>query len=243
MSRIYNNTSLQNKPVHNEKIEHAWAPSSYQSGLGVILEGKLVDVSRHVITDVNNQKDRFYVLYRLPHVVLYWQDRFYVLYIKPSRIHRRKFDAKGMEIEPNFSDTKKVNTGYLMSSFKVEAKGETDCLTEVQLENLVTKEDLVKVTGKHCLSGTYAFWYPEGEMSKTELETGQDIRLKTKGDGPFIFSLAKVDGGTVTKCNFAGDKEAGASWTDKIMSNKSDASSATKSEGHGEGADEEEWDD
>ncbi|XP_013979611.1 arpin isoform X3 [Salmo salar] len=226
MSRIYNNTSLQNKPVHNEKIEHAWAPSSYQSGLGVILEGKLVDVSRHVITDVNNQKDRFYVLY-----------------IKPSRIHRRKFDAKGMEIEPNFSDTKKVNTGYLMSSFKVEAKGETDCLTEVQLENLVTKEDLVKVTGKHCLSGTYAFWYPEGEMSKTELETGQDIRLKTKGDGPFIFSLAKVDGGTVTKCNFAGDKEAGASWTDKIMSNKSDASSATKSEGHGEGADEEEWDD
>ncbi|XP_029613547.1 arpin [Salmo trutta] len=226
MSRIYNNTSLQNKPVHNEKIEHAWAPSSYQSGLGVILEGKLVDVSRHIITDVNNQKDRFYVLY-----------------IKPSRIHRRKFDAKGMEIEPNFSDTKKVNTGYLMSSFKVEAKGETDCLTEVQLENLVTKEDLVKVTGKHCLSGTYAFWYPEGEMSKTELETGQDIRLKTKGDGPFIFSLAKVDGGTVTKCNFTGDKEAGASWTDKIMSNKSDASSATKSEGHGEGADEEEWDD
>lgn len=68
----------------------------------------------------------------------------------------------------------------------MEAKGETDCLTEVQLENLVTKEDLVKVTGKHCLSGTYAFWYPEGEMSKTELETGQDIRLKTKGDGPFI---------------------------------------------------------
>ncbi|NP_001158600.1 arpin [Oncorhynchus mykiss] len=225
MSRIYNNTSLQNKPVHNEKIEHAWAPSSYQSGLGVILEGKLVDVSRHVITDVNNRKDRFYVLY-----------------IKPSRIHQRKFDAKGMEIEPNFSDTKKVNTGYLMSSFKVEAKGETDCLAEVQLENLVTKEDLVKVTGKHCLSGTYAFWYPEGEMSKTELETGQDIRLKTKGDGPFIFSLAKVDGGTVTKCNFAGDKEAGASWTDKIMSNKSDASSATKSGGHGEGAGEEEWD-
>ncbi|XP_041693356.2 arpin-like [Coregonus clupeaformis] len=226
MSRIYNNTSLQNKPVHNEKIGHAWSPSSYQSGLGVILEGKLVDVSRHVISDVNNQKDRFYVLY-----------------IKPCRIHQRKFDAKGMEMEPNFSEPKKVNTGYLMSSFKVEAKGETDCLTEVQLENLVTKEDLVKVTGKHCPSGTYAFWYPEGEMGKTELETGQDIRLKTKGDGPFIFSLAKIDGGTVTKCNFAGDKEAGASWTDKIMANKSDASSATKSEGKGEGADEEEWDD
>lgn len=37
-----------------------------------------------------------------------------VLYIKPSQIHQRKRDAKGMEIEPNFSDTKKVNTGNLV---------------------------------------------------------------------------------------------------------------------------------
>ncbi|XP_010890994.1 arpin [Esox lucius] len=224
MSRIYHNTSLQNKPVHNEKIGKAWSPSSYQSGLGVILEGRLVDVSRHVITDVNNQKERFYVLY-----------------IKPSRIHQRKFDAKGIEIEPNFSDTKKVNTGYLMSSFKVEAKGETDRLTEVQLEQLVTKEDLVKVTGKHCPSGTIAFWYPESEMNNIELQIGQDIRLKTKGSGPFIFSLAKIDGGTVTKCNFAGDVNAGASWTDKIMANSSSTDCVKKPDGPGEGADEEEW--
>ncbi|KAL0968263.1 hypothetical protein UPYG_G00264460 [Umbra pygmaea] len=226
MSRIYNNISLKNKPVHNEKIENAWSPSSYQSGPGVILEGRLVDVSRHVITDINNRKERFYVLY-----------------IKPSGIHRRKFDAKGMEIEPNFSDTKKVNTGYLMSSFKVEAKGESDRLTDVQLEKLVIKEELVNVTGKHCPSGTFAFWYPEGEMNKTDLETGQDIRLKTIGDGPFIFSLAKIDGGTVTKCNFAGDEKAGASWTDKIMANSSSENSATKCAVPGQGADDKEWDD
>lgn len=40
-----------------------------------------------------------------------------MLYIRPSRIHRRKFDPKGNEIEPNFSATKKVNTGFLMSSY------------------------------------------------------------------------------------------------------------------------------
>lgn len=45
------------------------------------------------------------------------QVRFYVLYIQPSRIHQRKFDASGKEVEPNFSDTKKVNTGFLMSSY------------------------------------------------------------------------------------------------------------------------------
>lgn len=54
-------------------------------------------------------------------------------------------------------------------------------------------------------------------------------------------SLAKVDGGTVTKCNFAGDEKAGASWTDKIMANKSDSASAQTAGGEGEGAGEDEW--
>lgn len=45
------------------------------------------------------------------------QERYYVLYIRPSCIHCRKFDSKGNEIEPNFSATRKVNTGFLMSSY------------------------------------------------------------------------------------------------------------------------------
>ncbi|XP_032378352.1 arpin [Etheostoma spectabile] len=225
MSRIYHNTSLQNKPVHNEKFDRVWSPSAYESGQGVLLEGKLLDVSRHAISDDSNQKVRFYVLY-----------------IKPSRIHQRKFDASGTEMEPNFSDTKKVNTGFLMSSYKVEAKGESDCLSEDQLSLMVNKAELVKMTDQHRPPGTWAFWYPESEMDTTELETGQDIRLKTRGNSPFIFSLAKVDCGTVTGCNFAGDEKAGASWTDKILANKADAVS-TQTPGQGEGAEEDEWDD
>lgn len=54
-------------------------------------------------------------------------------------------------------------------------------------------------------------------------------------------SLAKVDGGTVTKCNFAGDEKAGASWTDKIMANKGGAVSTQSPGGEGEGAEEDEW--
>ncbi|XP_063336539.1 arpin [Pelmatolapia mariae] len=226
MSRIYHNTSLQNKPVHSEKFDRAWCPSAFESGPGVLLEGKLLDVSRHAITDSNNQKVRFYVLY-----------------IQPSRIHQRKFDASGKEVEPNFSDTKKVNTGFLMSSYKVEAKGESDRLSEEQLSAAVNKAELMKITDKHRPAGTWAFWYPEADMEKTELETGQDVRLKTRGNSPFVFSLAKIDGGTVTKCNFAGDDKAGASWTDKIMANKADTSSTQKPGGGGEGAEEDEWDD
>lgn len=59
-------------------------------GNGVLLEGELVDVSRHSISDAHGRKERYYVLY-----------------IRPSRIHRRKFDPKGNEIEPNFSATRK----------------------------------------------------------------------------------------------------------------------------------------
>lgn len=57
----------------------------------------------------------------------------------------------------------------------------------------------------------------------------------------FPVSLAKVDGGTVTKCNFAGDEKAGASWTDKVLANKSEAGGSNKSGGEGEGAEEDEW--
>lgn len=226
MSRIYDNTALLNKPVHNEKLAFTWDPIVHQSGHGVILEGTVVDFSRHAITDVKNRKERYNILY-----------------IKPSRVHRRKYDSKGNEIEPNFSDTKKVNTGFLMSSYKVEAKGETDCLDERQLRDIVNKEQLVKVTVKHCPSEAFAFWISEAEMDKTELEPGQEVRLKTKGDGPFIFSFAKLDSGTVTKCNFAGDENAGASWTEKIMANKSNQENTGKSAAQGEGVDDDEWDD
>ncbi|XP_029986068.1 arpin [Sphaeramia orbicularis] len=225
MSRIYHNTTLQNKPVHNERLEYGFKADPDHRGNGVLVEGKLMDVSRHAVTDVNNQKVRFYVLY-----------------VKPSRIHQRKFDASGNEVEPNFSDTKKVNTGFLMSSYKVEAKGESDRLSEEQLSALVNQPELVRVTDRYRPAGTWAFWYPESEMDRTELEAGQEVRLKTRGDSPFIFSLAKVDGGTVTKCNFAGDEKAGASWTDKIMANKAEGDAVQKTE-DGDGAVDDEWDD
>ncbi|XP_034043374.1 arpin-like [Thalassophryne amazonica] len=226
MSRIYYNTSLQNKPVHNVKTDCVWSPSSYESGDGVLVEGKLVDVSRHAISDVSSQKARFYVLY-----------------VKPSRIHRRKFDASGKEIEPNFSDTKKVNTGHLMSSYKTEAKGESDRLSEEQLATTVNKTELIQMTDEYRPNGTIAFWYPESEMDKTELDVGQDVRLKTRGNGPFIFTLAKVDRGMVTKCNFAGDENAGASWTEKVLANKAEPGSTRHPGGEGEGAEDDEWDD
>ncbi|MEE6503785.1 hypothetical protein FKM82_004952 [Ascaphus truei] len=195
-------------------------------GQGVILEGTLVDFSRHLITDTKGKKERWYILY-----------------LRPSKIHRRKFDNKGNEMEPDFSDTKKVNTGFLMSSYKVEPKGETDRISTEELKRTVNKLELVGLTERHAPTDTVAFWLPEAEVVKTELELGEQLRVKTLGDGPFLFSIAKIDSGTATKCNFAGDAQTGASWTDNIMAKKSqDCSSACGPRELGDGAEDDEWD-
>uniref|UniRef100_A0A8C8RJT2 Arpin n=1 Tax=Pelusios castaneus TaxID=367368 RepID=A0A8C8RJT2_9SAUR len=169
------------------------------------------------------------------------QERYYVLYVRPSLVHRRRFDGQGNEREPNFTETRKVNTGFLMSSFKVEAKGYTDRLSPEELKELVSKPELLSMTERHTPSQAVAFWLLETELEKMELELGSQIRLKTWGDSPFVFSLAKLHAGTVAKCNFVGDGQAGASWTDNIMTNRPAAGPAPEPRGQGDGAEEDEW--
>ncbi|XP_010953376.1 arpin [Camelus ferus] len=226
MSRIYQDSVLRNKAVQSARLPRAWDPAAHQGGNGVLLEGELVDVSRHSILDANGRKERYYVLY-----------------VRPSCIHRRKFDPKGNEIEPNFSATRKVNTGFLMSSYKVEAKGDTDRLTPEALKGLVNKPELLALTESLTPDQTVAFWMPESEMEAMELELGAGVRLKTRGDGPFLDSLAKLEAGTVTKCNFTGDGKTGASWTDNIMAQKSSEGAVVETREQGDGAEDEEWDD
>ncbi|KAG8440626.1 hypothetical protein GDO86_006394 [Hymenochirus boettgeri] len=227
MSRIYHDNALQNKPVLDEHFVGQFSPAAFQGGFGILLEGTLQDFSRHTVTDTMGNKGRWYILY-----------------VRPTKIHRRKFDSKGNEIEPNFSDTKKVNTGYLMSSYKVEQKGETDILSVEEMKLLINKPELLKISEKHTPSETVAFWLLEKDVEKTELELGEQLRVKTLGDSPFLFSQAKIDSGTVTKCNFAGDAQTGASWTDNIMTKKSQNSpTLIEPRGQGDGADDDEWDD
>ncbi|XP_055479630.1 arpin isoform X2 [Psammomys obesus] len=262
MSRIYHDSALRNKAVQTARLRGAWDPAAHQGGNGVLLEGELVDVSRHSILDAHNRKVASQQvgtgMWRprpacpgelhqcgagLPQLSQHSQERYYVLYIRPSCIHRRKFDTKGNEIEPNFSATRKVNTGFLMSSYKVEAKGDTDRLTVEVLKGLVNKPELLELTESLTPDQTVAFWMPESEMEVMELELGTGVRLKTRGDGPFIDSLAKLELGTVTKCNFAGDGKTGASWTDNIMAQKSLERNTAEIREQGDGAEDEEWDD
>ncbi|XP_038669995.1 arpin-like [Scyliorhinus canicula] len=126
---------------------------------------------------------------------------------------------------------------------EVEAKGQTDQISVDELKSLINKPELLRISEKHTPDQSLAFWIPEREMENIELEIGDGLRLKTRGDSPFIFSLAKMDAGTVTKCNFAGGEKMGTSWTDNIFAAKSKKEQDGKGSTPGEGAADDEWED
>lgn len=209
MSRLYDNKPLANLPVGNVRVSRAWSETDVSSGDGVIIEGVIKGRARVAVTDCKDFKYRYYLLY-----------------VTPDRIHRRKFDSSGNETEPNFGETQKVRTGYLNSSYKVEAKGQTDRLTNQQAADLLTNQELSSLTSKQQPSGCdqcLSLWLPESEAEKLELCEREAIRVKTRGNGPIIFSIAKMDVQSSSVSNFAGGEQVGGSWTDKIMGLKSNA--------------------
>ncbi|XP_013410766.1 arpin [Lingula anatina] len=223
MSRIYDNKPLQSLPVQNHNLGGTWEPRQYQEGQGILLEGTIQARSRHVITDVKSEKTRYFVFH-----------------ISVSRAHRRQFDRSGKEIEPNFSETKKVNTGFLNSSYKVEAKGDTDRLTIDEVAKIVSKQELDALVTRHRPQNCLSFWVTEQAVEHLELVEGDDVRVKTSGNGPFISSISKLDTLKSTVSNYAGGEVVGTSWTDKIMTVKSQQHEEMEDT---QGADDDEWDD
>ena len=115
-------------------------------GDGIILEGNIKGRSRFSVTDKSHSKvikcslslslslslipmfQWFKFRKQLINLVLVTllveftlnfllQSRYYVLHVDVHRAHKRKFESNGQEIEPNFSETHKVRTGYLNSSY------------------------------------------------------------------------------------------------------------------------------
>ena len=84
-------------------------------------------------------------------------------------------------------------------------------------------------------------------MQRVELTGNDSVRIRTKGDSPFIETITRLDAAAAaaTVCNYSGGEQVGASWTDKIMAMKSvvgDEKSKVSCEA-GEGAADDEWDD
>ncbi|KAK3609686.1 hypothetical protein CHS0354_017539 [Potamilus streckersoni] len=224
MSRIYDNKPMRNLPLINIPLQGTWKEESYTSGDGLIVEGSVEGRSRFAVTDSSIHK----VHYCLFH-------------IRMNRIHRRKFDKTGREIESNFSATQKVSTGYLNSSYRLEAKGETDRLSPDEAMKVIEKADLTVHSKKYAPAGCASLWIREEKCDQFQIEDGDSVRVRTNGDGPIIFSIVKLDVQSSTVGHYSGGEQVGDSWTDKIMKMKS--STSADMEAQKEGVEKDEWDD
>lgn len=68
-------------------------------------------------------------------------------------------------------------------------------MTPEALKELVSKPELLALTEGLAPAQTVAFWMPESEMEALELELGAGVRLKTRGDGPFLGEQRSPHGG------------------------------------------------
>ncbi|CAH1772367.1 unnamed protein product [Owenia fusiformis] len=222
MSRIYDNKPLSSLPVENHNWGTSWDKQKVKTkDGGAIIEGTIEKRSKHSIHDTVQNKVRYLVLH-----------------VKISRAHKRQYDDKGNEVEPNFSETQKVRTGYLHSSYKTEGKGVSDKLTNEETRSLIDSPEITSLTSKHAQPELAALWMEENDSM--ELENGDSVRVKTYGGGPFIESIAKLDIQSSTVSNYGGGQAVGGSWTDKVMTVKAQDRVAPQ---ENEGVEDDEWDD
>ena len=77
-------------------------------------------LTRHVIQDTEGKKVSDLIgpiIIIVQAYILVLKIRFCVFHIEYSSTCKRKYDSQNREIEPNFGQTKLVNTGYLNSSY------------------------------------------------------------------------------------------------------------------------------
>ncbi|KAK3730345.1 hypothetical protein QZH41_014835 [Actinostola sp. cb2023] len=227
---LYDNKPLESVSVTAVQWEMPWnCEQVFRYGSdahrdGILVEGTVQNMSRFYIRDKTSAAQKW---------------RYVVLHVTITKATKRKFDSSGKEIEPNFGETKKVSTGYLMSSYKTCMVGEADKLTPTEVNTSISVKELQNLTEskasafKNCAS----FWWDETELEAVELHAGNHVRLRTKGRGPYIDSLSKLDQQSSMVSNYSGGDTTGASWTDKVMSHKQQEVDDNKQEG----VDDDEW--
>ncbi|CAB4033910.1 Arpin, partial [Paramuricea clavata] len=174
---LYNDTAL-NKII-NIKWKGKWQEETvfrFKQGLGATIEGKVKDKFRISITDSTSGKT-------IQHYT--------VMNLAFTRAYKRSFDNSGVEVEPWKAATKKVNTGYLMSSYKT-VELETSAIT---LQDLLVHINVPEFDGHlpKLEPDTVRVFCNENSLGNIEVNVGESVRLKTKGNGPYIEYVARLD--------------------------------------------------
>jgi len=200
---------------------------------GVIAEGRLLGKSRHCIVDKENQRYHYMVFH-----------------VDIKKACKRKYLANGDEIEPDLGSKQKVNTGYLMSSYKNVSKEGKDLLPFKDLKELIQVKELQSLTKEKEESyhgqKVISFWFIENDFDGMELNDNTNVRCRTRGGKCYLESFTCLDTETKDLPNYTAAKPLGDSWTDKVLAlkeSKEEYSQGATSQGLGDSADDDEWDD
>lgn len=176
---IYNDTTI-NKVFNIKWREHFHedAVLRFQRGRGVTIEGVVKNKCRVAITDLTSGKTI---------------QNYAVISIEFMRAYKRSFDGNGVEVEPWKSATKKVNTGHLLSSYKT-VEIETSGISFQDLSTLINVPEfnchLPKLEPR-----IVRLFCNESRLGNIEVNVGENFRMKTKGNGPYVEYIARLDKG------------------------------------------------
>lgn len=196
---LYDDKPLNQEGVKTAKWDGEWNPESMQQGPGILLEGTFQKKVKYVVQDQKGVKVRYVGFH-----------------IEFKQACRRRFDDKGKELEANFGQAGLVRTGYLQSSYKTEVKSASDALSFQDVCQCLPLPLVRLFPAAH--SHAFCFLGDEDTYDHLDLQYGQSVRLKTKGDSLFIESLTKLDiDQKVHSTNYTGAETAGKNWTDKVL--------------------------
>jgi len=230
---LYDDKVLDTLPVKISNLKQIWNEDNIfqlQKGVGLIFEGLMLSRSRHLLIDRNNDKYRYTCFH-----------------IEISKATKRAFDTNGKEIEPDFGLEKKVNTGYLSSSYKKVSKEGDDVVGPEQAVQLLSSSTLdqynVDNVAKHTKSNVVSIWCDEKHITGIEVGDMANVRVRTKGSGPYLESIVCLSEQHKTKVNYTAADPVGSSWTEKVLNVKDDKDSHAHLTADSNAVDDDEWGD
>eukprot|EP00794_Sanderia_malayensis_P019906 gene19906-21851_t len=231
---LHEDKKLQSIPVKVTTWNGSWDPEKIfhiKSKSGIIGDAQLLGKSRHLIVDSTQANSKVHYM---------------VFHVDVKKAFRRRYDVNGKEIQPDFGTKQKVNTGFLMSSYKEVSKEGEDAISFKQLQEAMQIEELVRLTQEKEKSFTgrnvVSLWFQESDFDGIEFLDGCDVRFRTKGDKCYIESITCLDVDTKNLSSYTTDQPLGGSWTDKVMAQKnSDKTCDVAAQCQGEAAEDDEW--
>lgn len=214
--------SSHSRKTLSTKIGFIFDVEDYSEGKGFIIEGLYIGKHHHHFLDSNGKYHRFICIS-----------------VKVDDVTYRNWytgdGSNNKELAPRLTADKKMNAGYLNSSYNLKRGSRPDALSVSQLKEILNRCRSRLSLGAIVTNDEIDLWADHSFFKDVELKKTDKVRITTKGDSFFIENLVMTSANKNTMSNFCGET---TTWTDKILSMEVNANRASPSAGDGDNEDE-----